>query len=511
MKVTRAVAIAAVVVGAALGGASPAWATVTWQDPPTDVSAPVADVYSGSPQLASAADGSIMAVWAAYGPSTTDVMARLWVDGEWSATSSSVSGPLADLGDFAVVARADGSYVVVWNSPEGAVQSSVFTSGTWSAPVALTVPAVEDELGEFALAAAPDGTVIAGWVRDDFVDVAVLGDAGWSATQELGEGDDVSVAVLPSNVFAVAWRSQVIGATGPSVRTYAAGAWSTTTLLSETDGFSPNLIAGPNGFVSMWMEGNDRLPWASTYTGGSWSAKVALRESNQIGGGLTAPGPIASTPNGSVVTWLDGEFNNGPMVWARVFSGSAWAAPLEVIPSTQQAVDVQLVGRPDGSYVIAWQSNGGGPVMARTFTASAVGTPVELAPVTVSPNGFRLTAASNGYVVATWQQQGSVVARVFDGEQWGAETAVLGEGYSQAAVATSDNVFMVAWEWYDNTSGLVRASTYASPEGAGGGGDTGGEELAATGAAPIATVASALAIVLLAAGGLLVVRRRQHA
>lgn len=45
----------------------------------------------------------------------------------------------------------------------------------------------------------------------------------------------------------------------------------------------------------MWMEGNDRLPWASTVSGRSWGAKVALLESTQIDGGLTSPGPMAST------------------------------------------------------------------------------------------------------------------------------------------------------------------------------------------------------------------------
>lgn len=54
------------------------------------------------------------------------------------------------------------------------MQSSIYAAGAWSAPAALTVPAIDSGLGGFTLASAPNGTVIAAWERDDYVDTAVL-------------------------------------------------------------------------------------------------------------------------------------------------------------------------------------------------------------------------------------------------------------------------------------------------------------------------------------------------
>lgn len=52
VKAVRVGGIAVTLAVGSLGVASPAWASVTWQDPPTDVSVAAAETYSFAEQLA---------------------------------------------------------------------------------------------------------------------------------------------------------------------------------------------------------------------------------------------------------------------------------------------------------------------------------------------------------------------------------------------------------------------------------------------------------------------------
>lgn len=468
MKAVRVIGIAVVVALGGFGATSAAVASPAWQDPPTNVSVPVADTWSDAVELVAGPDGTLMAMWREQGSDrdTSMLISRLWTGQAWAATPVSVAGPSSSIGDYSLVSRPDGSFVAIWAENDELIWSSIHTAGAWSAPVALTTSPADRDLERVVAVAAANGVVLAAWERDEDIDIAVLRAGGWDATQSLGRGASPSVAAAPDNTLAVTWGSNAgANMNRPAARTYSAGVWSETAFLSDDrQFFAPVLAPSPTGFVTMWMEGSSRLPWARTFSGAGWSSKFALRESNEIGGGVTAPINAVPTPSGTVVTWSDGEFNSA-IIWARTFTGTTWLEPVKLLDASQVGLEHLVAGRPDGSYVILWQRNGGGPLMARTLTGTELGEPVELSAAENNPVIWlsQLATASNGYVVATWPQSGVISAAVFDGERWSSPTEQFDRGSRPRAAATSDNLFFVAWEAEEERAGLVRATTLATP------------------------------------------------
>ena len=520
VRTLRATSLIVALAVGSLGIASPAAALdATWQDPPLDLSTSEVDVWGSSATMVAGPAGSLMSMWIETGPSESQLRATLWSDGAWSTDAPAfVSAPSYSIDDLQVVSRGDGSFIALWvetfedldYQATMTVMSSVFDEGSWSLPNALMIGEVDDEVSDLHLAAAPDGSVIAAWDNEGIIEAAALGATGTGAVQILGEGNDPEVAASPTNVLAVTWRADVSTYVSvPAAVTVVGSTWSPTVYLSDADSFAPELGASPTGFVTMWMEGNDRLPWASTFTGTSWSAPVAMLDDNQIGGGVTAPGLVVATPGVTAVTWSDGEFSNA-IIWLRTFNGTAWSAPVELLDATQVGLEHEVVGSPDGTFTVVWRRNGGGPLMARTFTATTLGEPFELSAAENSPSNPRLEAASNGYVVATWQQGGSVVARMFDGESWGESLVDFGSDSTPEVASTTDNVFFVAWEWYSDDRGLIRTSWLDTPDTVAEPGGSGGEELAATGPAPFAGIGAVGAALALLMGAVLLAAPRRR-
>jgi hypothetical protein len=513
MKLFHAVSFSLALAVGALTAASPALAAEpTWQDPPVELSTSAADTWSSSPRVTPGPNGVLLAVWEDSGPDVSHLRSALWAEGVWGASATVSSGAGSDIGDWDVVSRSDGSFVVVWieNVQDMNVMTNTFAGGSWSTPTTLRVGPIDGEFGDLGLASAPNATVIVAWeldVGDRTVETVILGASGWGSIQDLGKGNSPAVAASPTGVFAITWRHETTSdGDFPAAKTFTGSTWSDIVLLSdESGGWAPELGASPTGFVAFWMN-DSRLPFASTFTGTSWSSKVAMRDENEIGGGLTSPGLVVATPDVTAVTWSDGE-SSSVIIWKRTFNGTTWSAPVKLLDATEVGLDHQVVGTPDGTFMIVWEKNGGGPLMARTFTATTVGAPFVLSAASNSPSGHRLAAASNGYFVVTWQQGGSVFAHMFDGASWGASAVDLGKDSSQHVAATTDNVFVVAWETYGTDRGLIRATGNATPNGPT---NSDGEELAATGAASVAGIGAVGAAIAVLMGALVLagVRRR---
>ena len=494
------VRIAASVIALTLAGGAvvtPAWAAAeSWVLPPRDVSIPEVDLWASEGATAASDDGSLMTMWSEWGTSG-ELMARLWSDGAWADAPVSVTGDAPGLGDFALAARGDGSYVAVWTYSEENVdgdsymtlRSSVFEEGAWSAPVILATSELGEEIEDLQLAAASDGAVIVAWVHVSNVFSVTRSGSTWASVRDLGEGRNPAVATAADGSVAVSWGASVAGVDGvPAVQVFNGSTWTATAYLSEGGGFSPILGASPTGFVAMWMEdSNDRLPRAATYTApGGWSSTHVLRETNEIGGGRSSPGRIVSTPEGTVVTWNDGEYGNTAVQMA-VFDGTSWSPTVRVLDGTEQAVEHTVAGAADGTFMIVWQANGGGALKARSFTATTLGEVFELSSTTGGLQA-RVTAGSNGYVVVVWVDAGAMFARLFDGDQWEAAEQLDSYTGTPFVAVTSQNVFYAGWEWYGEPQdrGVIRMTSRGTPEGPGGGDGSGGGELAETGSSPVA-------------------------
>lgn len=502
--------------------ATPAWAAEGWLLPPGDVSTSTADLWSSPAATAAGDDGSLMTMWAEWGASG-ELMARLWSDGAWAASPVSVTGDAPELGDFFLASRGGGSYVAVWTfneengdgTPFMTLRSSVFEAGSWAAPVILATSELDEEFDDIGLAAAPDGTVLVAWSHMNTVTAITRTGSTWASTLDLGLGGNVQVAAAADGSAAVSWGADVGGVSNvAAARVFDGATWTDTAFLSEESGFAPILAASPTGFVAMWMAGNDRLPRAATYSASGWSDTHILRETNEIGGGLTSPGQIVSTPDGTVVTWNDGGFGS-TAVWTAMFDGTSWSPSMRLLDATEQAVDHIVAGAANGSFMIVWQGNGGGELTARPFTDTTVGEAVELSATTNGLNP-RLVAGSNGYFVVTWVDSGTVFARLFDGLQWSEAEALDEYAGSPFAAVTSQNRFFAGWEWYGQSSdrSVIRMTSLGTPEGPGGGGDNGSgdDQLATTGSAPFAgTAAIAGALVLLLGAALVGLGRRSSA
>lgn len=445
-------------------------------------------------------------------------------DGTW--------GPAIDLSGVGVsasypqiVTAADGSIVAIWSGDDGGgrvaqIARSADAGSTWSAP--LTISGTDASfLPQIAL--SDDGTITATWARNGIVQASSSYDNGvtWSVPI------DVSAAGgSPSNpqIFAdggttaIAWELRVgMNTVVQSSASVDSGvSWSAPVTLSV-----PAQVVDSNDVV-VAADGTIFVTWTfddfsgrrvqisrSTDDGATFSAPVDL---SAAAGGAFNP-RMAVAPNGTViVTWQRYGVVSSVIETSRsVDGGATWSPPVTLSVDGVDSYNARIAIAPDGTIAVAWERGNGGverivQVATSTDSGASFGAPVDLSAVGVYSDVPAIAAAPDGTFTVAWERDiagGSVVeVSTLVGATWSAPLQLsVSSGYVyevQLAVAANSAVTAV-WQHDDNAgSTTVQASTLTVAAAAAG--------LAAGGtdALPLGLAA----VGLLALGGALVLRRR---
>jgi hypothetical protein len=335
---------------------------------------PTSDLHGGSGRVdvASAPDGSALAVWlqwelqypavyAAYRPS----------GGTWQAPRR-----LTATGDHAFVARVHdaggGRYAAVWKARRGSSNVSQMyaatfevASQTWSTTVAGGDAAFDDEFGS---AADNAGRVLASWYRPQTgspsVYAAVFDAASltWGTTTAVNNVSatafEIAVGSDQANRFMVVWSET--GTTPGKVRARGlnAGVWDigiaevdNASLLPTNETWTPTVAsAAPGEYMTCWYGRIDTGGSSNTdyetaqvrcalYTGGVWSAATAVDQlpNHQLSFYTAYGEPDIVVDNGGyVLAWRACE-SSKPVRWETArFTGAprSWQTPVEIHAST---------------------------------------------------------------------------------------------------------------------------------------------------------------------------------
>jgi hypothetical protein len=296
----------------------------------------------------------------------------------------------------ALATLGDGGFVTVWQGPESAgggiwAQARDAAGAARGAPFAVAPAGGASDLGEPAVAALAGGRFVVAYsvnegaaARIGYRIVEANGATGAQLLADAGGADASMPAVtaLADGSFAIAWRS------GGTVHARQVSAWGG--LLGEErvinalgSAHSPSITAlAGSDYAVAWGEINDGNVYAAI---GSRPAFVVGGASvaASISTGAPLPHIAALSGGGFVVAW--DSYRNEP----RGFSSSdiffqrfdsAGDRVGEVIQANEEGgggrFDASIAARPDGGFVIAWQSDhgdyDGNGIFGRRFDANGV-------------------------------------------------------------------------------------------------------------------------------------------
>lgn len=394
--------------------ASPAVAAPAWT-PPVDVS-----TTSGSatdPQLTVASDGRLISTWTSSVSGGSVIQTSFSTDDgvTWSVPAQLSSGSYASAPQ--VAAAADGSVVVAWMRFDGAsyvIESSrsLDHGATWSTPVKLSPNGGSSASPQIAVSA--EGIFTAIWQRHDGsfarVQTSVSSDHGltWSPAITLSLTGTHAVApqllVSPDGTLTAIWQR---GAIETSTSTDHGATWSAVTAISPS-GSAPQLAVGADGRVfATWYvtSGADQIVQISTAAtaGAPWTVPVTV---SQLTGGSSLP-RLAIAGDGTIsVVWS--RFAGGvgsAQVSSSSDSGLTWGPPVQlgtsnntttpdVVVDSTGAITAAWVGLVSSNYrVLASTSTDRGTTWTAAVELSAAGS-----------SGFAplLSLTSQGTIVAIW-------------------------------------------------------------------------------------------------------------
>lgn len=411
-----------------------------------------------APEIASASDGSLTAIWAQDSPIVVQVSRSMDGGFTWSAPTTLSTGSTISRPDIA--AGTDGSVVAVWTHYDGAfniIQTSRFDGVAWSPAINLSATGSNASVPQ--VAAAPDGRFVAAWQRLDAsaidgVQVSNFDGAAWSAPQYLSDGSLPAtaprVAVTAGGTRTVVWpvTSGSYGRIQVSTSVDDGASWSTPQFLTPDLklAYTPQVAAASDGTLNaVWVLDNlvevshsiDGLTWsAGQVIGGSGTARephIAIAPDNsrmivsrkhdgtnyrvqalRSTDGITWDAPGFISPAGEVVfephlsassssdfaaVWQHGSILN-TTVKASIFDDAAWEATPTILSDTGQRSGVpRVTGSVGGSFATIWLSRiGSGYDTAKsafTTMGPTITSPTPSSGTVGQPYSFQVTADGN--------------------------------------------------------------------------------------------------------------------
>lgn len=327
-----------------LAAVSAGWdpATGRWSEPITLTA--YAGLDLSMPQLASAADGTVTAVWAqGDGFWNYEAMTATLAPGAtaWSAPHRLGSFSNGAIEQFAVAVAPDGAATAVWDAFDRTNDSHVLSTVTraaagaaWSSPAA--VPGTDAKSTDVQVSMAAKGTTTVLWQSASADGIERLKSisrpspsGSWGPVQTavpvIQDNDDSGPLTAPNGDVTYVWAGWTGSAGMPVVqavtRSASTGTWSAPrTLSTGYVDWQVDASIGADGTVQVvWPQtpgidnGNDHyLEWA-VRADGAWSKATALDTT-----------PVADVPD---MTALTGEVAAGPDGRATVLGRTAVYAP----------------------------------------------------------------------------------------------------------------------------------------------------------------------------------------
>jgi len=376
LKVLSALALSGALIFTGLVPAA-AVAPDDWSTP-ADISVTASE--ASAPQIAIAADNTLVAVWVRtdgaheiiQSSASSDRGLTWTVPVTLSAAGEDASGPQ-------ITVAPNNTFTAIWDRIDGAddiVQTSNSVDGgvTWSVPVDLSAAGQPAFMPQ--ISAASDNSLTAVWRRSNGSRTVIQssssldGGATWSTPVDLSEASRNSttpqIAIADDGTRTVVWRRSTGGNQfiQSSSSTDGGATWSVPVDLSATgqDSDTPQISAAPdNSLTAVWerSDGSNIIVQASTSSdgGATWSSAVNL----SAAGGDAEQAHVSIAPDGlrTVVWQRDNGAERIIQVSTSVDDGLTWSPPTDVSAAGGDARQPQLSVAPDNTLIAIWARNNG--------------------------------------------------------------------------------------------------------------------------------------------------------
>ncbi len=354
--------------------------------------------------------------------------------GPWVLPAEDLSAPGEDAEDAQLAAGPDGTATAVWIRSDGSndiIQAATRPpGGPFGAPVDLSAPGQDADLPQ--VVTALDGTTTAVWRRDD------------------GTNDIIQAAIRPPG-----------GSFGTPVDLSAAG----------QDANGPQVSAAPDGTTTaVWRRSNGAnfiIQAATRPPGGSFGTPVDLSATGQSGFNPQ----IANGADGTAtVVWTgDNGFNNIIQAATRP-SGGSFGTPVDLSAPGQSAFNARVATATDGTATVVWGRPNGVNTIIQSATrppGGSFGAPVNLSAAGQDASGPEVAAAPDGTMTAVWYRSAGSnfivqAATMPPGGVFGAaenlSDAAQNAVFPQVAAAP-DGTTTAIWRGSDGSGDIIQAAT----------------------------------------------------
>jgi len=278
-----------------------------------------------NPVVAVDAGGNVTAVWRQFkSASNYGINASRYSNGSWSAPVRVDNVP-GNAVSPSLVADAAGNLTAAWPQSNGTrvvINASRYSSGSWSAPVQIDNPNATGDAMAVVLAVDAAGHVTASWNQYNgtnyVINTSRYSSGSWSAPVQVdnpnaaGNAQTPVLAVDAAGNVTAAWY-QVNGTYNViNASRYSNGRWSTPTQVSSANATGDAI----NAAVAVDVAGNLTLAWiqhdatryavnASRFSNGSWSVPTEIDDPSTTGNAIN---PVLGVdPTGNVTaTWYQG-------------------------------------------------------------------------------------------------------------------------------------------------------------------------------------------------------------
>lgn len=283
-----------------------------------------------APRIAIDDAGNAVALWLQSDGTRTNLVARRFVAGAWTAPVVIESGD-GDARTPALAVDASGNALAVWTQYAGAhtdTWANRLSAGVWGTPVRIDVSDVGSTY-EPQVAVDPVGNAIAVWAqwdgtRDNIWASRFTPSGGWGIatrieTDDAGDASAAQIALdADGNAWAV-WRQhdrirQNIWAN----RFTPAGGWGTATPIEADntgDALTPQIAVDAAGALAVWVQsdGTRYNLWSNRYANGSWTAPIPLESAD---GSAYQPQVSLDAAGNALAVWAQSDGTRYD-VWAR--------------------------------------------------------------------------------------------------------------------------------------------------------------------------------------------------
>lgn len=409
-----------------------AWGT------PQDLVAGTRKSTSWGGRLATARDGTTLALWTQYRNGVPEVVGRLNRTGEWEEP-----GVIASPAEDSALATDGAGFLVAWISEaDGALRARRWMGGAWTDDVRLS----------------PPGQSISRPVASS-------------------DGHGYAVAWMAYPIEGPTWTIEVARFVGTSWEQDGSGNVLATRVDAAGGALSPSIASNGTGYCVVWqgLSGNTG-PFARIHDGSSWGAAPAhLGTSTQA-----YPAVVASDGDGYAVAWSQQQGDDAYDVYVNRFDATSWQVDGGGAPAPTLLED--LAGRAEApaiasngtGYAVAWKhwpTPEGANVLANVYdgttwqTSAGHPAPASVNAVAVSGGNVVLASDGTGYAVS-WSEwpSGALLLNRHDGTSWQAdeggtpEPTEIGSGSGMGAdpscMFSNGRTYSIVWEepdevpWY---------------------------------------------------------------